>query len=96
MNRGGISVDSEVVASGRDVSAELESETVLLNLESGVYYGLNESGTETWNLLQEPIQVSELRDRLCEKFGMDQARCEEDLLAFLEGLLEEGLIEVRR
>ena len=35
------------------LSRELGGETVLLNLESGVYYGLDAVGTRAWNLLAE-------------------------------------------
>ncbi|MFK7848124.1 MAG: PqqD family protein, partial [Rhodothermales bacterium] len=34
--------------------ADLEGEAVLLNIQSGRYFGLNEVGTSIWSLIKEP------------------------------------------
>lgn len=88
-----LTAESVVTASADEVSATLEGETILLDLESGVYYGLNETGSDAWKLLQEPIQVAELRDKLCEQYDVSEERCETDLLELLEQLRQEQLIQ---
>ena len=45
------------------ICRELSGETVLLNLESGVYYGLDAVGTRVWQLLMQGRTIAErLRD----------------------------------
>ena len=45
---------SLVVSASDDVVArEVAGETVLLNLASGTYFGLNETGTLIWELIEE-------------------------------------------
>ena len=75
------------------VSRELDGEMVLLNLTTGVYFGLNESGTAMWKLLAELKNPSRIVDALAEDFQASRLQLEEDLSAFLAALREKGLIE---
>ena len=68
---------------------------VILNLDSGMYFGLNAVGARIWNLIQEPRSVQDIRDLLLEEYEVDPERCENDLLALLHGLAAEGLAEVK-
>jgi hypothetical protein len=86
---------STVVVSQDQVSCDLSGESAILNLKAGVYYGLNEVGTRVWKLIQEPKRVSELRDVILEEYEVDPHRCAADIMALLQDLLENGLIEVR-
>ena len=90
-----ISVNSIVVASSDQVSCDLAGEAAILRFNSGVYYGLDAVGAYIWNLIQQPITVSALRDAVLEAYDVEPTRCERDLLALLRKLADEGLIEVR-
>lgn len=92
---GEISRDSVVAASKDQVSCDLGGEAAILNLKNGMYYGLDPVGARAWNLLQEPRSVQGVRDMLLEEFEVEAARCESDLLALLEQMLAEGLIEIQ-
>jgi len=48
-----------------------------------------------WNLIQEPKAVSEVRDVILAKYDVEPEQCDRDVLALLEELATEGLIEVR-
>jgi len=89
-----ISPDSYVVAVRDQVSCELKGEAAILNLKSGIYFGLDEVGATVWSLLAEPRRVTELRDALVEEFEVDPARCVGDLMQLLADLSRHGLIEV--
>ena len=90
-----ISSASIVVVSNHQISSNLSGEAVILNLNSGVYFGLNEVGASIWHLLQQPISIGEIRDAIVEEYEVKIAQCEQDLLSLLEDLLASGLIEVR-
>lgn len=77
------------------VSCDLAGEAAVLNLNNGIYYGLNPLGTRVWNLVQESKKVDQIRDILLEEYEVDPARCESDLLKLLGELADRGLIEVR-
>src|SRR5690348_4964282 len=72
-----------VAARSQQVSADLEGEAVILDLERGRYYGLNEVGARVWSLVQEPRSVSEIRDCLLGEYAVDASQCEADLFALL-------------
>jgi len=85
---------ASVVARQEQVSSDLAGETVILDLKSGVYYGLNSVGASIWNLIQEPKTINEVREALLAKYEVEPEQCDRDLLALLEQLEAEGLIEV--
>ncbi|MEW6637015.1 MAG: lasso peptide biosynthesis PqqD family chaperone [Actinomycetota bacterium] len=90
-----ISRDSTVVASRDQVSSDLGGEAAILDLKGGTYYGLDEVGHRIWGLIQQPRSVREIRDVLVEEYDVEPDRCERDVVALLQRLADEGLVEVR-
>ena len=90
-----ISENYVIVAKKEQVSSALAGEAVILNLESGVYYGLNPVGASIWNLIQKPTSVREIRDAILEEYNVDFDECDRDVKALLEQLQEQGMIEVQ-
>ncbi|MEN9222058.1 MAG: PqqD family peptide modification chaperone [Thermostichus sp. BF3_bins_97] len=89
-----ITVDSTVVCTGNQISSALEDGAVLLDLESGVYYGLNAVGFQIWNLMKSPIRIGHLLSCLLEDYEVDPQVCEQEVLALAHSLSSEGLIQV--
>jgi hypothetical protein len=92
--RQSVSLNSVAVVSSELVSANLDGEVVILGFKSGSYYGLDRVGVFVWDLLQQPRQVSDLRDAIFEQYDVDLAQCERDLLALLVDLADRQLIEI--
>jgi len=95
MSEPDVSVRSIVAVSDHQVSSELGGEVIILNLESGVYHGLEEVGARVWGLIKEPAPVHAVRDSLLNEYEVEPERCEQDLLALLEELKQHGLLQVR-
>jgi hypothetical protein len=89
-----VSERSLVVAGKDQIFCDLGEEVVILDLASGIYYGLNGVAARIWNLLQEPRTVGEIRDALLEDFDVERERCELDLMALLQQLESHELIQV--
>lgn len=89
-----IALSSIVVQSNDSICTEVDGETVMMSIEKGNYYGMNEIGSRIWQLAAEPINVRQLRQKLLEEFAVDQETCEADLLKFLGKLEEHNLIQV--
>ncbi len=75
-------------------SCELSGEAVILNLESGIYYGLNEVGARIWELLKEPKDLDSIRDVLLEEYEIDAETLQGDIVAIIDALREAGLVRV--
>jgi hypothetical protein len=73
---------------------EVSGETVLLDLESESYFGLDEIGTRVWVLLNEGKSVRQMVDLLLEEYEVDRATLEGDVDELLGELIESGLIKM--
>jgi hypothetical protein len=90
---GSLSLDATVTVDENLVSTRLAGETVILHLTSGVYYGLDEIGTHIWELLQQPVTISDLFDQLLQGYAVEREQCLSDLLNFLQELMEHKLVK---
>jgi hypothetical protein len=73
---------------------EIADETVLVNLEEGRYYALNETGSAIWSLLEEPILAADLRDRLLDQYEVDADQLWQELSLLVGELVQLQLVEV--
>lgn len=74
-------------------SRRIADETVLVDLERGVYYALDEVGTEIWDGLSEGDDTPEaLKLRILRRFEVDAERAATDLDRLLGELERTGLI----
>jgi hypothetical protein len=86
---------SVVVAIQDQVSTNLSGEMVILNLNSGVYYGLDKVGARIWSLIQDAQTVNDVINTILDEYDVEPERCERDIVSLLQKLSAEGLIEVR-
>jgi coenzyme PQQ synthesis protein D (PqqD) len=86
--------DSRVVVSPHQLSCDLAGETAILNLRTGVYYGLNAPGTRIWTLIQSPVRFGDIRDALLDQYEVDCVRLESDLRQVLADLAAHGLVDI--
>lgn len=89
-----VSLDSNVYVGPDVVFRELDGEAVVLNLGTGLYYGLNDTGTRMWQLLEAHRGVRRVFDALRDEFEVSDDRLRDDLLALLEQLRDKGLVDV--
>ena len=94
MTNGPIPTNAKIVVTKDQVSCDLSGEAAVLNLKSGVYFGLNTIGASIWKLIQEPRTVKEIRDALLEEYDVEPERCEQDLLELLQELSTHELIKI--
>ncbi len=72
----------------------MSGETVLLDLQSESYFGLDAVGTRIWQLLQENNSLQKVFDTMLEEYDVDEKELEKDLNELLDKLLEEKLITI--
>jgi hypothetical protein len=88
-------VSSSVVVMAKNrIWCDVAGEAVILNLDSGVYHGLNPVAAHVWKLLQEPKTVSDLLSTLLETYDVAPERCESDLSSLLQDLAANELIVI--
>jgi hypothetical protein len=73
-------------------ATELDGETVLLDVDTGAYYGYDATGSWIWELIVEPRTVGDLCRALVQRYDVEPQRCECEVIAFLEELAGYGLV----
>ena len=87
-----IGMDS-VVARNEDIFAgQIDDELVMVSIESGNYFVLNLTARRIWDLLESPLSISEICDKLMEEYEIDPQNCQAEVLQFAEKLLSKHII----
>lgn len=90
-----ISSDSVIVAACNQVSTEVGEDVAILNLDSGIYYGLSQVGARIWGLITEPKTIRQIQEDVCSEYDVQPDKCYEDLRAFFTRLADAELVDVR-
>ena len=88
-----ISISEEKISISEEaLSQEVNGETVILDLKSESYFGLDAVGTRIWQLLQEHGDVQKVFDAMLEEFDVDANTLASDMKNLIDDLIEKGLI----
>ena len=90
-----IALDSIVAASDDAVFRELDGESVILNLETGMYFGLDAVGTRVWQLAGGTVSLRAIGERLVEEYDAQPSVIERDLLDLADKLVAKGLWTIK-
>ena len=74
------------------MSRLVDNETVLLDLESGLYFGLDGVGKRIWDAVGDGRSIGEIAGIITAEFEVDEARAQADVIAFTSDLVERGLL----
>jgi hypothetical protein len=76
------------------LSQDLNGEAVLLNLKTGVYFGLDPVGSRVWELLADHAEVAKILEALVSEYDVPRDRCAADLVTLITQLQEHQLVTV--
>jgi hypothetical protein len=86
---------SDRVEAPKDVLVRfVEKETVLLNLDTECYYGLDEIGTRMWQVLTAAASIEKAYDELLNEFEVEPDLLRRHLSNLVDRLAELGLLRV--
>lgn len=71
----------------------VDGEAVLLNTQSGIYYGMNKTASAVWNLLEVPKTVEEIVLELLKRFSVEHETLSRDIEEVVMSLGTKHLIE---
>jgi hypothetical protein len=74
------------------MEAEVDGEMVGLHIESGTCYGFNGTAYRIWQLVEQPVRLSQLCAALSAEYAVDPGACETDVRLLLEDLGQSGLV----
>jgi hypothetical protein len=89
-----ISFKSRIAIPTDVLVSEVGDESVLLNLKSESYFGLDEMGTRMYKALTGSESVQAAYDSLLAEYEVEPEVLRRDLSGLIQKLLEHGLVEV--
>jgi hypothetical protein len=90
-----MNLNQTITLSPEVISQEVSGETVLLDLESENYFGLDEVGTRIWQLIKETGDLQAIYNTLLEEYEVEEERLQTDLEALLDEIAVLGLITLK-
>lgn len=78
------------------ISQEVSGETVLLDLQSENYFGLDEVGTRIWQLIKETGDLEAIYQTLLSEYDVSEQRLQQDLETLLGEVAALGLITLEQ
>ena len=76
--------------------SNLQEESVILNLDSERYFGLDAVGTRILSVLTTSDSIEDAYNMLVQEYDVDGQVLRQDLLALVEDLVDKGLVQVSR
>ena len=74
--------------------SSLQEESVILNLDSERYFGLDDVGSRMLTVLTTSTSIEAAYNSLRDEYEVDDEVLKQDLLALIDQLVEQGLIEI--
>ncbi len=71
---------------------EVEQQAVLLDIESGEYFSLNDVGKRVWDLCDGTRTVAQVADTICSEYDVPPETALDDTGVLLEHLAGAGLV----
>ena len=63
---------------------DIDGEKVMMHIDNGKYYAMNEVGSRIWDLIENPISVEQLIITLYNEYEVERSTCEKRCLTFGE------------
>lgn len=88
-----ISLDTLLSQPTEQLATEVDGEVLMMHIESGNYFGLNEVASFIWQQLDKPTSARDLCAAIAREFDVTVEQCEADTLPFLDGMVRDGLLQ---
>lgn len=69
------------------------NEKVMMNLEIGRYFTLNEVGSRIWELIDKNNEVESIINGLLEEYDVSREMCREQVFKYIEDLIQYGIVK---
>ena len=85
--------DTTVISRSPSVlTAEVGGEVVMMSIEQGRYFGLDDIGSDIWRRIEPPCSFAELIDRLAADYDADRATIAADVQTLLGRMVEQDVV----
>lgn len=75
------------------LDTEINDETVLMDVQKGEYYGLDDIASAVWQLLAQPTTAAQIITTLIQRYDGEAEIIRRDTLALLQNMAERDLLD---
>jgi hypothetical protein len=85
--------DQYLAANSEQVAAKImDGEAILINLVTGMYYSMSDTGAFIWSLVEQGASMGAIAERMTAQFEVQLSRAQADLVELVRVLESEGLV----
>jgi hypothetical protein len=88
-----VNLDDCVTIAAHIRARQIGDDTVILDLVTGTYFGLDAVGARIWQFLEGGKTLNEVCDAMLLEYDVSRGELESDLIALVEALLAKNLVE---
>lgn len=82
-----------IIKKNKDIdTTDINGDKAMMNLDKGMYYALNNIGSEIWDMIGEAIKVKDIINNLLKEYDIEETKCFLEVKKYLEELNKENLI----
>jgi hypothetical protein len=74
------------------ISGRLHDELVMMDIQKGKYFSLNRVATAIWDMLEQPLSLEEVCNRLTIEYDVDPVQCRKEVETHLTEMQKLGLV----
>ena len=89
-----MNLSDKVTIPAQVMARTVGNETVILDLASGTYYGLDPVGARIWQLMTESQTLAQVCSVMLEEYEVTREDIERDVLMLVQTLLDKQLVSV--
>lgn len=88
-----LSSETRLRINDAEVTATLiDGEAIMINLNTGVYYGIDGAGARIWQLSAAGTNQHDISDIIASEYSIDQSQAAADVTRLVNQFVEEGLL----
>ena len=88
-------LSTKIARSENFIHNVIDGELVMMNIETGSYVSMNNTGKIIWEQLEQSKTVEEIISDLLTQFEIERSQCEADVLPFIDKMIEQNLVIVQ-
>ena len=75
------------------IEADIDGDKVMMDIESGNYYGLDPVACRIWEILATPMTANQVAEQLIHEFDVSLEQCKTDIQPFIEDMITNQLLK---
>lgn len=84
-----------IISQNKDIDvSELDGQKVMMNIDIGKYFMMNEVGSVIWDFIEESKSVEGIINHLLSVYDVGEEACRSSVISYLEKLHDSEIIEI--